>query len=58
MVLIWLLNFPFFYSSQSAEIFAKGAVGILEELKCESMVFGSESGKINEVKKNIYTSRE
>ena len=38
-----VIELPVFYSSQSAEIFAKGAVGILEELKCESMVFGSES---------------
>lgn len=46
-----VIELPVFYSSQSAEIFAKGAVGILEELKCESMVFGSESGKINELKR-------
>lgn len=46
-----VIELPLFYSSQSAEIFAKGAVGILEELKCESMVFGSESGKINELKR-------
>lgn len=46
-----VIELPVFYSSQSAEIFAKGAVGILEELKCESMVFGSESGKIDELKR-------
>lgn len=46
-----VIELPVFYSSQNAEIFAKGAVGILEELKCESMVFGSESGKINELKR-------
>lgn len=46
-----VIELPVFYSSQSAEIFAKGAVGILEELKCESMVFGSENGKINELKR-------
>lgn len=46
-----VIELPIFYSSQSAEIFAKGAVGILEELKCESMVFGSESGKIDELKR-------
>lgn len=46
-----VIELPVFYSSQSAEIFTKGAVGILEELKCESMVFGSESGKINELKR-------
>lgn len=46
-----VIELPVFYSSQSAEIFAKGAVGILEELKCENMVFGSESGKIDELKR-------
>lgn len=46
-----VIELPVFYSSQSAEIFAKGAVGILEELKCESMIFGSESGKIDELKR-------
>lgn len=52
-----VIELPVFYSSQSAEIFAKGAVGILEELKCESMVFGSESGKIDELKR-ISTHQE
>lgn len=44
-----VVELPVFYSSQSAEIFAKGAIGILEELKCESIVFGSESGDIEEL---------
>ena len=34
-----VVELPVFYSSQSAEIFAKGAVGILEELRCNSMWF-------------------
>lgn len=46
-----VVELPVFYSSQSAEIFAKGAVGILEELRCNSMVFGSESGEIEELKR-------
>lgn len=46
-----IVELPVFYSSQSAEIFAKGAVGILEELRCNSMVFGSESGEIEELKR-------
>ena len=46
-----VVELPVFYSSQSAEIFAKGAIGILEELRCNSMVFGSESGKIEELKR-------
>lgn len=44
-----VIELPVFYSSQSAEIFAKGAIGILNELKCNSVVFGSESGDIEEL---------
>lgn len=46
-----VVELPVFYSSQSAEIFAKGAIGILEELKCNTVVFGSESGEIDELKR-------
>lgn len=46
-----VVELPVFYSSQSAEIFAKGAIGILNELRCETIVFGSESGDINELKR-------
>ena len=43
------VELPAFYSSQSAEIFAKGGVGILEELKCSTILFGSESADIEEL---------
>ncbi len=46
-----VVELPVFYSCQSAEIFAKGAIGILNELKCHSIVFGSESGDIEELKR-------
>ncbi|WP_300389294.1 nucleotidyltransferase [Fusobacterium sp.] len=46
-----VVELPVFYSSQSAEIFAKGAVGILEELQCDSLFFGSESGDIEDLKR-------
>lgn len=46
-----VVELPSFYSSQSAEIFAKGAIGILDELKCKNLVFGSESGNIEELKR-------
>ena len=42
-----VIELPVFYSSQSAEIFAKGGIGILEELKCDNILFGSESNDIN-----------
>ena len=46
-----VVELPAFYSTQSAEIFAKGAIGILEELKCDSILFGSESADLEELKK-------
>ncbi len=44
---------PVFYSCQSAEIFARGAVGILNILGAEEIVFGSESSDTEKMKKII-----
>lgn len=44
---------PVFYSCQSAEIFARGAVGILDILGAEEIVFGSESEDTEKMKKII-----
>lgn len=44
---------PVFYSSQSAEIFARGAIGILKYLGVKNIVFGSESTDIEKLKKII-----
>ncbi len=41
-----VVELPFEFSTQSSDIFAKGAVGILNHLKCEYIVFGSESNDI------------
>ena len=41
---------PAYYSNQSAEIFARGAVGILGALGVSDIVFGSESGEIERLK--------
>ena len=46
-----VVELPVFYSCQSAEIFAKGAVGILKELECSRIIFGSESSDIENLKK-------
>lgn len=46
-----IVELPAFYSTQSAEIFAKGAIGILHELKCEHILFGSESANLEELNK-------
>lgn len=45
-----VVELPFVYSSQSADTFAKGALKILNELKVEKIVFGSESNDINMLK--------
>ncbi|OQY07148.1 MAG: hypothetical protein B6I28_05810, partial [Fusobacteriia bacterium 4572_132] len=46
-----VVELPVFYSNQSAEIFSLGAVGILNKLKVESIVFGSETGKVELLEK-------
>jgi len=45
-----VVELPFVFSSQSADIFAKGAVNLLKELQIDTLVFGSES---NDPKKLI-----
>ena len=42
-----VLELPFPFATQSADIFAKGAVQILEHMNCEYLIFGSESNDIN-----------
>ena len=44
-----VVELPSFYSTQNAEIFALGSVGILDRLKVESVVFGSESHDIDKL---------
>lgn len=45
-----VIELPVIYSSQSAEIFATGAVSILNSLKIENIVFGAESENIDVIK--------
>ena len=46
-----VVELPVFYSCQSAEIFAIGSVGILNELKCSNLIFGSETFDGSRLKK-------
>lgn len=48
-----VVELPAFYSTQSAEIFSRGAIGILDKLNVENIVFGSECGDINILKKRV-----
>ena len=43
-----VVELPFFYATQSADIFAKGALEVLNHLKIDILAFGSES---NDLKK-------
>lgn len=45
-----IIELPFVFSSQSADIFAKGAISILNELKANKIIFGSELNDINKLK--------
>lgn len=48
-----VVELPVFYSTQSAEIFAKGSINILKELKVNEIVFGSESNNLDKLKEVI-----
>lgn len=41
-----VVELPFLYATQSADTFAYGAIYLLNELKCDYLVFGSESNDI------------
>lgn len=45
-----VVELPYFYAGQSSDIFAKGAVTILNYLGIDTLVFGTESDNINNLK--------
>ena len=45
-----VVELPFVYEVESADMFAKGAIQILNELGIDKIVFGSESNDINKLK--------
>ena len=47
-----LVQLPAFYSLNSAELFAFGAIKVLNEFKVDEIIFGSESNNLVELKKN------
>ena len=51
-----IIEFPIAYATQSADIFAKGALYILNKLNIDTLVFGSESNNI-EILKEIATTQ-
>ena len=44
-----VVELPFSYATQSADIFAEGAVKLLDALKVSNLVFGSESNDLNKL---------
>ncbi len=46
-----VLELPFVFGSQSADIFAEASLKILNEVKCEYLVFGSESNDLDTLQK-------
>ncbi|MDY4788799.1 MAG: nucleotidyltransferase [Bacilli bacterium] len=40
-----VVELPFIYACENSDIFAFGALNILNDLKCDSFVFGSETGE-------------
>jgi len=44
-----VIELPYIYSCQHAELFAKGAISILTHLQVNALIFGSESGSISEL---------
>ncbi len=53
-----VVELPYLYSTQKAELFAKGAVSILTEMGVDSINFGSESGNITEFEELVNVMNE
>ena len=46
-----VIELPFPFASQSSDIFAKGSISLLKELKVSKLIFGSESNDIDNLKR-------
>ena len=44
-----VVELPFQFATQSSDFFAKGSIKLLNELKCNKIVFGSESNDVKEL---------
>ena len=44
-----VIELPFAYATQSADIFASASLKILNELKIDTLIFGSESNNLNKL---------
>ncbi|WP_239749426.1 nucleotidyltransferase [Mammaliicoccus sp. H-M34] len=48
-----VIELPLVYAISSGDLFAKGGVHIAEQLQCDALSFGSESGNIDDIKNAI-----
>ena len=46
-----VIELPFYFATQSADIFSRGSIEILNHLKVDDLVFGSESNDLEKLKK-------
>ncbi len=44
-----VIELPFTYSTQSSDFFAKGSLAILNKLKCNKLIFGSECDSVEDL---------
>lgn len=44
-----VIELPFEFATQSSDYFAKGSIKLLNELKCNKLIFGSESNNVDEL---------
>lgn len=51
-----VIELPFVFATQGADIFAKGTISILKELKANYLVFGSESNNIEHLEELVKIS--
>lgn len=48
-----VIELPLIYAISSGEMFAQGGVNIAEQLQCDALSFGSESGDVAQIKQTI-----
>ncbi|MCA1053401.1 nucleotidyltransferase [Rossellomorea aquimaris] len=53
-----VIELPYAFATQHAEVFARGAISLLNEIGCESFCFGSEDGDISSFENTVSLIRQ
>ncbi|QFT88757.1 hypothetical protein FIU87_08880 [Bacillus sp. THAF10] len=53
-----VVELPYAFATQKAEVFASGSISILSALKCDTVCFGSEQGKIEDFYRTLHIMEE